>query len=568
MGRPNNHLEVTSKHEDMKYFISLLISISALTSSSQPGITSHAWQEDLEFLQEKINGEFSHLFYRTTRESFNKRIEELIARIPMLERHEIILGITSIIADFKIGHTAVQLVQNKHGNTLNTGFTQLPVRFYLFKDGLYIEGAHQSQAKLPGAKVLKIGNIHVANVLDTLRSIVSVENESYFKAYGVPLLACPQILHGLGLIPDLEEVQLLVNLKGQERLVRIDARQNFDPPTHFGFTRNTHDWVSARKGQAPPTYLKEPNKNYTFEYFPDSKILYVRHSLIRDDPEEMIPVFFNRVFEFERQHDVEKLVLDLRLNQGGDGYKNKPVVLGLIKSQLNIDGKLFTITGRHTFSAAQNLVNQLEKYTETIFVGEPTAQNVNSFGDARQVTLPNSQLQIMLSQLWWQEMDPRDKRLATKPDIPVEMTYQEYSTGQDPVLQAIRNYGSSPLGKLSMIRQYYLTGRYEEAEEAAGLLFASNSHELNLSTKLNTMGYDFIGQGNLPAAQHVLRLNTELYPHCANCWDSLGEIYLLSGKPDQALEYYQKAYDMDPQGRVGAHARAMIHRIKAHLYGE
>ena len=44
---------------------------------------------------------------------------------------------------------------------------------------------------------------------------------------------------------------------------------------------------------------------------------------------------------------------------------------------------MFVIIGRRTFSACQNLVNELDNYTNAIFIGEPTAENINFYGDTR-----------------------------------------------------------------------------------------------------------------------------------------------------------------------------------------
>ena len=54
---------------------------------------------------------------------------------------------------------------------------------------------------------------------------------------------------------------------------------------------------------------------------------------------------------------VKKVVLDLRLNGGGNNYLNRGLVLALLGAEgLNRYGRVFTIIGRNTFSAAMSLV--------------------------------------------------------------------------------------------------------------------------------------------------------------------------------------------------------------------
>jgi len=120
------------------------------------------------------------------------------------------------------------------------------------------------------------------------------------------------------------------------------------------------------------------------EYIPETRTLYVRHSAVINDGDNTIESLFRNVEEFIQENDVQKLVLDLHMNGGGNNYLNKSVIKTIIKSEkINQPGKFYCITGRRTFSVAQNLVNEMENYTEVIFVGEPTSENVNFYGDTK-----------------------------------------------------------------------------------------------------------------------------------------------------------------------------------------
>ena len=167
---------------------------------------------------------------------------------------------------------------------------------------------------------------------------------------------------------------------------------------------------------------------------------YVQFNEVLDKPEETVADFFARVFKEAEEKPVERLVLDMRLNGGGNNYLNIPIITGAIRSRLNVKGKFFVIVGRETFSAAQNTVNDLEKYTNAIFVGEPTGASPNHFGDARRFTLPNSKFQVQASTLWWQDMDPRDERKWKAPDVAADMAFSDYRAGRDPAMEAILKY--------------------------------------------------------------------------------------------------------------------------------
>jgi hypothetical protein len=129
-------------------------------------------------------------------------------------------------------------------------------------------------------------------------------------------------------------------------------------------------------------------------------------------------------------------VLDLRHNGGGDGDRNRAIVRALLRSRFDERGRLFVITGRRTFSAAQMLICDLERWTSPIFVGEPSASRANHYGDSALLVLPNQRVTLRVSTLWWQ-WDPRDARPWIAVDLAAPLTVDTYRTGRDPALEAI-----------------------------------------------------------------------------------------------------------------------------------
>ncbi|MEQ9468397.1 MAG: serine hydrolase [Ekhidna sp.] len=63
---------------------------------------------------------------------------------------------------------------------------------------------------------------------------------------------------------------------------------------------------------------------------------------------------------------------------------------------------------------------------------------------------------------------------------------------------------------------------------------------------LNSVGYNFLFDGKVDQAIEIFRLNTELFPDIANCWDSYGEALLKMGKKEESLKAYKKALNIRP----------------------
>jgi hypothetical protein len=64
-----------------------------------------------------------------------------------------------------------------------------------------------------------------------------------------------------------------------------------------------------------------------------------------------------------------------------------------------------------------NFVDDMELNTNATFVGEPTGETPNMWGDPGSLKLPNSGIVVQTSTLWWQMEDPRDRRPFRAPDI-------------------------------------------------------------------------------------------------------------------------------------------------------
>lgn len=64
---------------------------------------------------------------------------------------------------------------------------------------------------------------------------------------------------------------------------------------------------------------------------------------------------------------------------------------------------------------------------------------------------------------------------------------------------------------------------------------------------LNTCGYVLLRRNETQAAITVFRMNVNLFPQSPNCFDSLGEAYLVAGMKDKSKACYQRVLELDPQ---------------------
>lgn len=548
----------------MKKILFILNVLLFLQLSAQETLSSAQWQEDLRFLQNTIHKDYSFLFVKTTKEDFDTELETLYNDIPNLQEHEIIVGISRLVSLFKYGHTYVSFHQEPFE------FSQFPFNLYEFNDGIYIQGTHKNYPEAVGAKVIAIEGKPISEVLKAIEPTVEVENSQYFKAYGINNIRYPEVLHAQKLTKTLQnKVALTLEKNGKVFTQSFTAMGKGESvPTHRGYVHQNENWLDARDQSTTPLYLQHLDKVYFSEYLAKEKAMYIRHSRIRDEAEESTKDFYTRVFDEIKTNDTEKLIIDLRLNGGGNNYLNKDVIKGLIKAEkINKIGKLYVIIGKRTFSACQNLVNEIDNYTNVIFVGEPTAENINFWGDNRPVKLPNSTIDISLSYLWWQDKPALENADWIAPSIPVTMSFDEYANNQDPVLEAVLTFNAQDFKPKPMdyVISLYLSGQTQKlAEELPKMIQDPRYAFCDFEKELIKLGNILLQSGRVPQIQasiQVFSMVLELFPNSANAYKYLGESYIATGETQNAKEVLKKAISLDTNGKISKAAKEMLNEI-------
>jgi tetratricopeptide (TPR) repeat protein len=529
--------------------------------AAQTTLTPQQWQEDLKFLQETVHQEYPFLFKKTTVKEFDAAVEKLHQDIPNLQEHEIVIGLARLVSSFKYGHTVLGFRYQPHS------FHQLPLNFYQFKDGLFVQGVHKDYKEALGAKVIAIGGVQTKEALKAIYPVVPAENDQFFKAYAGIYLSIPEVLHAQGIIKDFsKDVELTLERNGKTFKQSFTSLPKGERvPTTYGLVQRDSLWMDSRQQGTTPYYLKNLDKIYYYEYLPNQKTVYVRHSQIQDDPSEDIPTFYDRLFDFIDTNNVERLVIDVRLNGGGNNYKNKPIITGILKSK-KIDqiGNLFVIIGRRTFSACQNLVNEMSNYTNAIFIGEPTSENINFYGDNNRVELPNSKIPAYLSFAWWQDKPQWEGRDWLAPHIAVDLASEDYVLNRDPVLETALSFEATDfiLDPMDHMTNLFMTGKIEQLKtDAVKMVNDPKYRFFEFENEFNKAGYRLLESGQTQEAIFVFQMNADLFSDSPNAWDSLAEGYLKAGDKTKATELYNKAIKMNPDGPTAKNAREMLRKM-------
>lgn len=412
--------------------LAALASVPVLVANIGPASPS-PWQADLAFLRSKLAAMHPNPFRRLSASAFNDAAGQLDRELAGASKEQAIVGTMRLVASLEDGHTSVL-----PGPQLRAGFHVLPLRFYLYGEDFVLDGADRAYVEGLGGTLISIDGVPANEVLRRVREVTPGDNASTVNGRLPSYVVVPEVLAGLGVIRSpAEPVQVGLKVGDETRTLSVQPGpppQDHAPP---GITTTySKDWISRGPKQAP-LWLRNANKPYWFDYLPKERALYLQYNNCISDPANPMHKFAELVKQEIIKRQPRRIIIDLRLNPGGEGYWNRFLVRALLRSDAAGEkDRFFVLIGRQTFSAGNMMAVELEKYAAATFVGEPSGGSVQGFGNHEPIFLPNSGLGVMIATKFYQNNGPNDDRPTITPQIPVQMTADDYGAGRDPVLEA------------------------------------------------------------------------------------------------------------------------------------
>lgn len=351
------------------------------------------WLEDIDFLILNLKEKHKSLFFNKKEDQFNNKIEELKSNINKLDYNEMKVELSKIVALIGDAHTSIAFPANKF----------LPLKFYQFKDGVYIIKSNEKYKDLLYKKIEAINNIPIDEVLKELETMISYENEHYLKAKSMKYMQVAEVLYGLLIVDDIDYINITVD--GKEYDIE---------------TCSPLDIIYINEDKIP-FYAKNENDNLWYEYLNEKNEMYIKYNSCRNNGEKSLDEKIKEIIEVIEEKNIEKLTVDIRNNLGGDSRLIRPLIDYIKNSELlNRKDKLKVIIGRETFSSALLNAYEFKNETNAKIVGEPTGGKPNCYGEILKITLPNSKFIVSYSTEYYKLIDD-DSVMALEPD---ELIYE------------------------------------------------------------------------------------------------------------------------------------------------
>lgn len=430
-------------------------SASSPAETTRRRLTPAQWREDLQFAVDTFL-ERDRSFSAEARQRFRDAVANLQRTVEGKSDEQIIVELAKAVALSGNAHTRLYVLRNR------SELRRYPIRVWWFADGLYVVRATPEHSELLGAKILRIGGRTVEQVKQAVDPLFAGNAPwlDYMSAY---TMTSPEVLIGLGLTA--ADGRTEIEFKGRRgrrerrRLEPLPLRRS-DQPTESWWdlcpTRPRDDgaWASALSLDAArlPTYLLNTERQYWSQHFAAERLFYIQFNRAGNAPGgEPFAEFGKRVLDELQTAAVNKLVVDMRFNTGGNLDVAKPFMERLASFVKERKIKTYVITGRATFSAGLFHALQLRQHADAILVGEPVGDELDFWAEGGNVVMPNSKLTLHYADRFHSyspvERPELKQHLVTvsdlsiknaSPDIVVKMSARDYFAGRDPALEAVK----------------------------------------------------------------------------------------------------------------------------------
>lgn len=393
----------------------LVISFIGCKKNEPTPIINNSWIEDIEYIQNELPTKHINLFSIITEQEFNSEIQSLIKNVPELAENEIILELMKIFAMIGDSHTGL------HNESNLAKFTNAPIIFEIFDDGIYIVSIIESGQAFLKQKVVAIDNVPIDIICEKIRVIIPHENEYYVKSVIPYILRLYEILEALDIIDNKNSYDIM-----------LENGENFQVK---GATSPTDNFISCYEPDKTPLYQLNNDSNYWYKVL-ENNIVYFQYNKCFDMPANTFLNVTQTMFQELENQVIDKFIIDIRLNRGGSALIISPLIEELKKHD-DLNGKIYCCISCQTISSGLFAAFDLKEQLGAILVGEPTGGKPNHFGEVQELILPNTQLMVRYSTKYF-TLYP-DKNINTlEPDYFVENKSFDSFVGIDSYIEFIK----------------------------------------------------------------------------------------------------------------------------------
>ena len=263
-------------------------------------------------------------------------------------------------------------------------------------------------------EIKAIGNMPVKQFILKLSEIQAYETEEFLKDCIRADINNFYVYKMLDLVSS-EKIEFIIDNNGKEEVVCANCI-SLEEYEQLGFSSNS--------------------KFYSYNVL-DNKILHIKYRKCWEHKDYPFSKFIEELKNEIEKSNINKYVLDLRDNHGGNSEIIRPLIK-LVKEK-NLQGVLIINNG--VFSSGRWAVADFKKNFNTPIFGEPTGGAAASYGYNQNFTIAGKEFSVSIR--YWDFSDVFGTKGTIKPDYHVPTTFEDLKNRTDAQLDACIKYLTS-----------------------------------------------------------------------------------------------------------------------------
>ncbi len=279
---------------------------SSGASAAVPGAES-----DVRLLAQQLEAVHPDLFASVPRARFRSTVDSAAARADQLSENELLVELMRIAALPGIGngHSGIFPGDPQHRRDIHF----YPLRLFAFPDGTYVVDEKGSDG-LVGARITAVGGVPYAEVAKRVRPLVPHDNASHLKGLLPHYLLTAEVLDGLGVADGVAPLEFTFAQGGKSRSVTLSPVTVPSYISTFSDPRYGHYPSLLPRRKPTPLYLQKSASPLWVGTLDRGRAVFVGFNAVQRPSQALV----DRVTKLSRGRQVKRVIVDLRLNGGGD----------------------------------------------------------------------------------------------------------------------------------------------------------------------------------------------------------------------------------------------------------
>lgn len=352
-------------------------------------------------------------YFDSSREEMEKYIFEVLSKYKLEDD----------IDFYYVGNLIIKKLFNKYDSHTKLIFknsnSNFPIRLKYIDGKLYIVKTDIQNENLKYSQILKINDININKLIKEVEMIIPYSTKGFL------------------------EMQIESTFYNS---LKIKSLPSFDNST------KTFKYTIIKDNKEQDVFLEindinfNENNNYTFDIL--DEIMVIHYTSCVENYENQMAHFVEKIKEESEKNNIEKYIMDIRGNVGGNSEIIKPLLLYLC------DKKIITLVDKYVFSGGRfALIDLINIGSKTVGTGIGTS--INCFGNISRYEIGNFILPISNKYFYYKDgricnINRKDDFLKFKknsenrnyfipiifsPDYIIENKIEDYKNNRDRVLE-------------------------------------------------------------------------------------------------------------------------------------